>query len=536
MAAPEPDGAVRFNAEEADRVVAFFERVLKHTKSIYAGKPFILAPWQRDEIVRPLYGWQRWDPQYRLWVRKHSVAWIEMGRGGGKSELAAGMALEGFFDGEEGAEIYGAAEDRDQATIVYRVAKRMVELSPILSKRLKVIDSKKRIVDPRTDSFYQVLPRDELGDGSQGFNPHVVVFDEVHVQKGRELIDALRRGMGKRVQPLFCAITTAGRNLASPAYEEHQFAEKVLAGEVEAPHWFAFLRNVPMDADPFDERNWYLANPALGDFLSIETLRQEAAEARVKPSEESLFRTFRLNQWQSAEIRWLNAAQWQANGGPVDVEQLTRRPCYGGLDLASTSDFTAWVLVFPDGAGGYDVLCRFWLPRAAIARHRTLGPLYEQWARDGWLTVTDGDVVDYDAIEAQVLADARDFGLIQAAYDPWNATKLALELQDAGLPMVEHPQTIARMNGPAQELERLLGEVLLRHGDNPVLKWMADTVVARVDAEGRIKPDRKKSTEKIDGIVALVMALGAALTPPEVLPTPSIHVFPDDDQEPFDAA
>lgn len=509
---------LRFNDVEADRVVSFFERVLRHTKGVYANTPFLLTDWQRDDIIRPLYGTQRYDEQFDLWVRAYSTAWIELARGNGKSGIAAGMALEGFFDGEEGAEIYGAAEDKDQATIVFRFAKRMVEMSPVLSKRLRVIDSQKRIIDPKTDSFYQVLPRDALGEGSQGFAPHVVVFDEVHVQKTKDMIDALRKGFGKRVQPLMIMLTTAGDNLTGPAGEEHELSRQMVEGKIEIPHRFVYMRNTPPDADPFDEANWGHANPALGDFLSIETLRQEAEEAKAKPSEENLFRRYRLNQWVQSSVKWLRHGTWDANAGLVDEAKLADRECWSGLDVASTSDFTALVHVFPiDDV--FEVVARFFLPQAAIDNRPHMRRQLEAWVKQGWITVTDGDVVDDEAIIAQARRDADLFLIRGLGYDPFDARSLVQKLQDdVGITCEKVPQTMGRLSGPTKELERLLGDVdpdtkmgRLRHGGNPVLRWMADNVVLRQDGEGRVKPDKRKSSEKIDGVVALVMALGTAM-------------------------
>lgn len=517
-----PSGT-RFDVEEADRVQRIFERVFCHTKGIYAGAPFVLTDWQRDEIIRPLYGEQRFDEQTGLWVRKHSTAWVEIGRGNGKSEIAAGVALEGLvFDGEEGAEVYGAAEDRDQATIVFRVAKRMCELSPILAKmvdrkQLVIVESRKRIIYTPTDSFYQVLPRDELGEGSQGFAPHVIVFDEVHVQRGRELIDALRRGMGKRVQSLMFMITTAGNNLAGPAKEEHDFAESVVEGRVEAPHYFVFMRNTPMDADPFDESNWHYANPGLGDFLSIETLRQEAAEAKAKPSEENAFRQYRLNQWVSNASRWISSATYD-RGASITPDESALAGCeaYGGLDLAAVADFCALVWTFPTDDDRVIWLPRFWLPEAVLETRRTkMRRSIELWARQGFLTITEGEVVDDDAVFEQLCRDAKLFDVRSIAYDPWEARSLARKALDANLPMIEHPQTIARMNEPTKATETLLVEDRVVHGGNPILRWMFANVVLKYDNENRIKPDRRKSTEKIDGAVAAIMSTGFALNPPD---------------------
>ena len=498
----------RFNEEEADRAQAFFERVLVHTKSIYARRPFILTPWQRDEIVRPLFGWQRYDEQYHLWVRKYSRLYVEVGRGNGKSELVAGLTLLMLVaDGEESAEVYGAAEDRDQGDAVYLVAKRMVEFSPYLSRILEVVSSRKRIVHHPTASFYQVLPRDEMGHGSQGLNVHFAGVDEYHVHKSPKLLQALKKGMGKRVQPLTAIITTAGNDPASACAEEHEYAVKVLAGEVEDPSLLAFVRNTPKDADPFDEANWYHANPGLGDFLSLETLRQEAREAKAKPSEENDFRQFRLNQWVQQRFRWMPLHRWDETAGLVDEAALQGRDCFGGLDLATSIDIAALCWDFPDGSGGDEAIWRFWIPRAQMAdlNRRTAGKA-DVWEREGFLQVTEGDVIDYDAIWHQVDADARAFHVVEVAYDPWGMTEGSQGLAKAGLTVVPFRQGYQSMSPAIKELERRVYLGTYRHGGNPVMRWMIDNVVATKDPAGNLKFDKAKSGDRIDGAVAAVMA------------------------------
>lgn len=504
----------RFNNEEADRVVAFFERLLRHTKGIYAGSPFILTPWQKKDIIQPLFGSQRFDDQWGLWVRRYSIAWIELARGNGKSELGAGIALLGLCaDGEEGAEIYGAAEDRDQAAIVYRVAKRMVELSPTLRKRLRIIDSQKRIVHEPSGSFYQVLPRDEMGEGSQGFNPHVVVFDEYHVQRTAALKDALRRGMGKgRAQPLLVMITTAGNDPTSPAWQEHDYSAKVLEGKTDDPSRFVYILNTLPDVDPWKEKNWRYANPALGDFLSVETLRQEAREARAKPSEENSFRQFRLNQWVKQHFRWMPLERWDTSASMVAEDKLAGRSCYAGLRLASTTDIVGLALDFPGDDGFHDAIYRFFIPEARMRDLETrTGGQATVWAREGFLTVTDGDVTDYVKILDQIDNDAQRFDIQEIAYDRWGATQLSQMLQDAGLTVVQFGQGITAHSAPTKEWERLIYIKKYRHGGNPVMRWMMDNVVVKTDSSSNIRIDLQRSKDTVVGPVAAVMALDRAV-------------------------
>lgn len=510
-------GATAFDTKRADRAQRFIERVCVHTKGRYAGKPFILEDWQRDEIVRPLFGTIVYDDQLEEDVRRFTLAWIELGRKNGKSELLSALALYGLCaDGEQSAEVYGAAKDRDQAALVYAVAKRMVELSPVLSKILTVIDSKKRIVHAESNSFYQVIAAD--AGGNLGQNPSMILFDEVLTQPNRDLWDALKTGFGARAQPLMLAATTAGTTGARFCLEEHEYGERLVAaralGNDPDPSRFVFMRNTPRDADWRDEANWYHANPALGSFLNINVLRNELAEAEQKPQAQNAFRQYRLNQWVSQASRWIDMSLWDANSnGELDLESLHAATAFGGLDLASTTDFASWVLVFPDGEGGYLVAPHFFLPRTMVAKRSKMRADLEVWEAAGLLTVTEGDTIDFGQIKARVLADAERFSLRFFGYDPYNATHLVAELEDRGLVGVKTPQTTARLNAPAKELERALGARQLEHGRNPILRWMAENVQVSTDADGNIKPSRKDSADKIDGIAALINAIFTALVP-----------------------
>jgi phage terminase large subunit-like protein len=459
-------------------------------------------------------------------VRQYNTAWIELARKNGKSELLSGMALMALCaDDEESAEVYSVACDRDQASLVFNVAKRMVELSPVLSKRLEIIDSRKRIIDPRTNSVYAVLPGDAAG--ALGTNPSAVMFDEVLTQRDRDLWDALRQGAGTRKQFLHVAATTASYTSAKFCLEEHEFSQRVEMDQSIAPSRFVFMRNTPKDWNWEDEgqpatattkaTGWYWSNPALGDFLNVATLRNEAKEAKEQPSAQNAFRVYRLNQWVSQASRWLDMAIWDQNAGMVDRLALKGRRCVGGLDLASTSDFTAWLLVFPDldGGEGFTVLPHFWLPQAAVDKRGPMKESLERWGREGFLTITQGEAVDYDSIEAHIGKDAEEFQVDMFGYDPWNATQVVQHLEDGGLTAVKVPQTSARLNDPCKALERALSLRAITHGGHPVLRWHADNVELDITPDGLMKPSRRRSTEKIDGIAALVTALFVSLLPVE---------------------
>lgn len=525
------DGTFRFDSKRADRAQAFVERILTHTKGRYAGTPFILDGWQRDEIIRPMFGTVMYDSQYGEWVRQYRLAWVELGRKNGKSEILSALAL--LFlcaDDEESAEVYSVAADKDQAALVFNVAKRMVELSPILSKRLEIIDSRKMIVDPKTNSVYKVLPGDAAG--ALGTNPSAVLFDEVLTQKDRHLWDAMRQGFGTRKQPIMIAATTAAYTSAKFALEEHKYGERVLDAPELDPSRFVFMRNCPQDWDWQDEgkpanpetgeaaTGWYWSNPALGSFLNINNLRAEAKEAAEKPQAQNAFRVFRLNQWTGQENRWLDMSLWKENGALHEVhpDMLTGRECIGGLDLASVSDFTAWVLVFKGSptdpnADGITVLPRFFIPRPAVDKRSDMAETFAMWEREEFVDVTSGQATQYDVIENQIMSDASQFKIKAFGYDPWNAAQLVQNLESRGMLAVKVPQFESRLTEPCKRVESLLAERELFHGNNPVLSWMADNVELKISGDGKMRPDKGKSGEKIDGIAALLNALFVAAVP-----------------------
>lgn len=492
--------------------------MLVHPKGTRARQPFRLARWQRDDIIRPIFGTVVYDRRLRRWVRRYNLAWLEIARKNGKTTLMAGIALVLLCaDDELEAEIYGCACDRDQATLVYQTAKRMVELSPVLSHRLQVIDSRKRIVDTRTGSYYQVIASDAAGNLGQ--NPHGILFDEIIAQRSRELWDALVTGYGARAQPLMIAATTAGNDTSSFAYEEHLLSERIARDPDIDPRRFTYIRNTPMDADWRDETNWGHANPGLRDFLNPQTLRDEARTADQSLALQNRFRQFRLNQWVRQVTRWLDLTLWDQNAGLVNEAALAGRECYAGLDLASTSDFTAWVLIFPPAPGEPDdgpvqVLARFFLPDKAVHARTAMAHQLDAWQHAGWLHTSPGDVLDYDLVRDRIDADASRFVIRSVGYDRWNANEVVTWATERGLAMHGIAQTTTALNAPSKELERLLGQRRLRHGGNGVLRWMADNVTVFTDSNEGIKPDKRKSTEKIDGIVALVMSIHEMLAEP----------------------
>lgn len=500
-----------FDREAAARVEVFFERFLRHSKGEWAGKPFKLQEWQKRDLLFPLFAWKK-----RNGYRRFRNAYIEVPKKNGKSALCSGISLYLLVaDGEPGAEVYSAAADRDQASIVYGEAERMVISSPALSRRLRVIPSRKTILFPRTNSVYRALSADV--PTKEGLNIHGLIFDELHAQKSRELFDTLRYGGAARRQPLLVSITTAGFDRNSICWEQHEYARKILKGIVEDESFFAYIRAANEDPNegPVDDwtspEAWYKANPSLGVTISEEAFAAECREAQEKPTLQNSFKRYRLNIWTSADVRWMPMNKWDASVGSADPLQLIGKSCFGGLDLSTTLDITACVFVFPWDDGIYKVHPLFWIPEENMRERSTRDRVpYEVWARQGLVRTTPGNVVDYTWIERDILEFADRHKVEEIAYDQWNATEIIQRLTDAGLVMVPTRQGFASMSGPMKQTEALVYAGKLHHGGNPVLRWMADNVQASVDPAGNLKPDKGRSRERIDGIVALIMAIGRA--------------------------
>jgi len=493
-----------FNEQAAERAVKFIENYLTHTKGKWAGVRFELEPWQHN-IISPLFGTLNDDGS-----RQYRTAYVEIPRKNGKSELGAAIALKLLFaDNEPGAEIYSAAADRDQAAIVFNTAAQMVRQNKKLAKRCKIIDSQKRIVMPATGSFYRAISAD--AHTKHGFNAHGVIFDELHAQPNRELWDVLTTSGGTRTQPLIFAITTAGYDRNSICWEQHDYAQKIIDGVIEDPTFLPVIYAAGPEDDWKDEATWHKANPALGTFRGINEMRAMAKKGEQIPALQNTFRRLYLNQWTQQEDRWLDLAAWDATAGTVTLEDLQGRPCFGGLDLASTTDIAAFVLVFPMDDGAFVVLPHFWIPRDnmhdRINRDRVP---YDVWVRQGFITATEGNVIDYAAIRQHIERISEFYNIKEIAFDRWGAVQLTTELGYAGFTVIPFGQGFASMSPPTKELLTLVLSKRLIHGGNPVLRWMADNLVVKQDPAGNIKPDKSKSTEKIDGMVALIMALDRA--------------------------
>jgi phage terminase large subunit-like protein len=503
---------VPFSEERAERAVRFIEGYLRHSKGEFAGKPFLLRDWQKEHI-RQIFG--RLNDDGTRQVRQ--VYW-EIPKKNGKSQIAAGIALTLLYtDREPAAEIYGAAADRDQASIVFNVAASMVRSNKRLSARSKVIDSSKRIIVPQAGSFYRALSADVAG--KHGFNSHGVIFDEIHAQKDRRLWEVLTFGAGDaRSQPLVFGITTAGIPGESPVAEElHDYADQIIRGVIPPDSTFyPVIYAAPPDADWTSEEVWRVCNPALGDFLNLESVRAACERAKRIPSEQNSFRRLRLNQWLKQETRFIDMAAWDACAEPIDMASAKGLTWYAGLDLSTKLDITALVLVAKDGADFFNILPFFWLPEDNMQdRSNQEASKYRQWSSKGLITLTEGNVVDFAAVRRRLneLRDETGLDIRQVAFDPWGATQLAQQLTEDGFQMIEVGQTFRHLSEATKELQSSIVHGNVRHGGHPVLRWMADCMTVKSDINGNVrpvKPDRLKSSKRIDGIVALVLAMSRA--------------------------
>ena len=496
-----------YDKDAADYAVMFIES-LCHTKGTWAGKPFELIDWQ-EQIIRDLFGVLKPNG-----YRQFNTAYIEIPKKQGKSELAAAVALLLLCgDGEERAEVYGCAADRNQAKIVFDVAVDMVRFCPALSKRVKILESQKKITYLPTNSSYQVLSADVAN--KHGFNTHGVIFDELHTQPNRKLFDVMLQGSGDaRMQPQYFLITTAGNDTNSICYEVHQKAIDIAEGRKVDPTFYSVIYGAAEDEDWTDPKVWKKANPSLGITVGIDKVKAACESAQQNPGEENAFRQLRLNQWVKQSVRWMPMDKWDACAFPVSEDDLEGRICYGGLDLSSTTDITAFVLVFPplDEEDKYYVLPYFWIPEETLdLRVRRDHVPYDLWERQGTLMTTEGNVVHYGYIEKFIEQLGERFNIREIAFDRWGAVQMVQNLEGMGFTVVPFGQGFKDMSPPTKELMKLVLEEKIAHGGHPVLRWMMDNIFIRTDPAGNIKADKEKSTEKIDGAIATIMGLDRAI-------------------------
>ena len=518
---PEPQnvkGAV-FDPAEVDRKIKALS-FIRHTQGRWAGQPIVPTAEQVAYIIAPVFGWRYPNPDTGRMIRIIRDAYYEMPRKGAKTTISAALGtVLAFADGEGGAQVLFGAASKDQARRAFQPIKAVVDASPAMAAAgIKALRTE--IVQPSTSSYIQVVSSD--GDLAQGLNVHGALVDELHVHKRPDLLDALESGTGAREQPLVIIITTADDGKTNTPYSrKRDMIEKLARGTLKNPHQYGVIFAADDDDDPFSEETWAKANPLYPVTPSRTSMRAAALKAKSNPVEMAKFLRLHLGIRSRLAAGFFDMAKWELNRGNGwgEISEFAGRTAYGGLDLASVSDVTCmgW-LVRKEGVGGFDVILRSFIPEAALsALDAVTDNNASAWVKDGWLNVTPGDVTDYDFVKAQIEKDAAVLDVVGIGYDRWNSSQLVIDLTDEGLPMERVGQGYASMSAPLKELDRLVRRgsrkvPLLRHAGNPVLRWMADNLRPSSDAAGNVKPDKARSTNKIDGITALTMAMFVAMS------------------------
>jgi phage terminase large subunit-like protein len=499
-----------FDLEAGQRVVDFVERFCRHHEGELAGQLVVLEEWQR-QTYRAVFGWMRADQ-----TRRYRTAYIEIPRKNGKSVegSATGLYLT-VADGEGGAQVYSAATKKDQAKIVHDGATKMVKASADLKRFAKTF--RNNISCERLGSKFEPLGADS--STLDGLNTHGLIEDETHAHTDRHVHDVIVTSMGARRQPLAFIITTAGvYDPESIGWELHERAVQVLEGALEDDTFFAFIAAADEGDDFTDPAVWAKANPNLGVSLKYDYMAEQCARAKTTPSYLNTFLRYHLNVWTQQRERWIPVESWNACERVVDPKTLKGSRCWAGLDLSAKLDLTALVLCFPVD-GGFDFLYRFFCPQDTIAERSKKDRVpYDAWARDGWLTATPGNVVDYEFPKAALREFAKEYVIEEVAFDPWNATQTATDLQTDGLTCVEFRQGFASMSEPSKEFEKIVVAKQCGHltptGINPVMRWMLSNVAVKRDPADNIKPDKSRASGRIDGVVGSIMALGRAMVAP----------------------
>jgi len=494
---------LKWRPDVAQHRINFYARFLRHSKGEWARKPIALSGWQKF-VVGSVFGWKRRDG-----TRRFRYVYQELPRKNGKSTLLAGVGLDLLTcDGEAGAEIYAAATKRDQARIIFDEAKRMVTTSPDL---LRIVSRfKLNLSVDATNSKFEPLSSDDRT--LDGLNPHGVLVDELHRHRTRALLDVMDTALGSRRQPLLWIITTAGDDSPESVYaSENDYATKVLEGVLEDDDVFAFIATIDKGDRWDDPVAWAKANPNLGISVKRDDLERQARKAGKSPGALNAFKRLRLNVRTASAESAIDMQTWARNSrGRFDPDKLERTRCWGGLDLSSKIDITAFVKLFePDEAGIMRVAARFWMPSDTLEERADRDRMpYRRWVDEGWIEVTQGNVIDHGEIKAAVLSDSQHFDLQDIAFDPWNATQLSSELTSEGVNMVEFIQGLRSYTAPTKELQALLAGRKLDHGNNPVLTVMASNLKVQRDKNFNEMPHKQHSIGRIDGMCALIMAIG----------------------------
>lgn len=496
-----------YDHKKALHAVNFIE-LLKHTKGEFRGKQFQLLPWQHQSIT-DVYGTVTKDN-----LRQYQFVYLEVPKKNGKTELAAAAGLyHTFADGEKKGEVYGCASDRAQASLAFDVAVDMVDQEPYLKKRCKFTASRKRLEDKISGTFYQVLSAEAYT--KHGLNASAVIFDELHAQPNRDLWDVMTFGAGDaRAQPMWWVITTAGDDpdKVSIGWEIHDKAQRIISGEMIDPRWYAKIYGLPEGEDIWDEDNWYFVNPSLGHTINIEKVRQAALSARNNEKEERLFRWLRLNQWVANKTTsWLPLTLWDSCRSKLTPSDLIGKRCYAGLDLSSTTDLTALGLVFPpqEGLDHYVMMTEQWIPQDNMKQRVLTDKVpYDKWAKEQYVHLTPGDVVDYEYVKSRIGAIDRQYDVVAWGNDPWGAEKLRQDLErDYDIDLIKVPQRIETMSPTMKEMERLLKTGEVEQIYNPVTRWAFGNVTVITDGNENYKPKKTSKIMRIDPIIALIDAM-----------------------------
>lgn len=496
-----------FDQAAAEHVRDWMAKYVRHSKGQFAGKPFELLDWQWDKLIAPVYGWKMPDGTRRF--RRVATATPKKN---GKSTLLAAIGLYMLCgDGEAGAEVYSAAADRGQASIIFNEAANMAEASDALLRRLKIKRAGKTITYPKLNGHYQALSADAYT--KEGFNIHCLLFDELHTQKTRELWNTLRYGGAARRQPILWWISTAGiYDPTNLCYEQWQQAVAVQESRAVDISLHACMYETPESADWTSEEVWKAANPSYGDTVNPREMREAFEEAQASPVNENNFRRYRLNQWVRQERRWISMSAWDRCAVQFDPAELEGQKCWIGLDLATTTDICAAAILFKRPGGKFLVKPRFWVPESSLRRREEENRTrLDEWVRTGLIKAIPGDVIRYDVVRADLNEEAERYKVREFAIDPWNATQIATDLQDDGFEVTYVRTGYASISAASKEFEKLVLSGSIEHGAHPALDWMIGNIATEQDASGNIKPSKRKSAEKIDGVVAIILALARAI-------------------------
>lgn len=490
-----------FDKKAAMRAIHFIEK-LKHTKGEWAGQRFRLEPWQQF-VLWNIFGWKNADG-----TRRFRYAYIEIARKNGKTALSAGIGLYMLFaDGESRPEVYSAATVKDQAKICFSDAAEIV----------KATDLKNYLTPYRNSIVYELKggtmkPLSSDYGTHDGLNPSCGIIDEFHAHKDSGMFDVIKSAFGARRQPLMFVITTAGFNKSGACYAYRENVIKVLRGVNEDDSLFGIIYTLDDKSEWDDPKMWIKANPNLGVSLSADYLADQVKDAKNRPEAVRNVMTKNVDLWVDAERTWILDDAWQKCIGTTAPADLKGCACWGGLDLSNVSDITAYVLLFHEN-DRFQLLPHFWVPEEKmLEKIRKENINYDKWVAEGYVTVTPGNVIDYDFVKADILRIVADYDLRTSAYDRWNSSQTIIDLQNEGMECNPFGQGYGSMSAPTKEFEKLVLTGKIEHFGNPVLRWMLASTLVKTDPAGNIKPDKEKSTQKIDGIVAAIMALGEWMT------------------------